>query len=268
MATAGLATTIGFLDLTALQGMRGIMRLISPAPGAGADSLLKEFGSTLSGIAAGFVIPYYPTFRDVESLFDGITGTPKSRIRKDGFFSSLASSFPIVAKFGEPDLDHLGGQVSSQLVNNMPLVRRFVSTGVSTDAYDTSDTPTDQAVHDKLMTIFAKHGRVITWNAGDLKAIAQQELMIQAARGMPIDKSPYEILALSRDLTFDEKYDWVKTAGPAIQAELEKFIPAFEQAQDNAEFDYILSKTKVNAIKRAALQYVLRKEGLEKVMIP
>jgi hypothetical protein len=66
MATAGLATTIGFLDLTALQGMRGIMRLISPAPGAGADSLLKEFGSTLSGIAAGFVIPYYPTFRDVE----------------------------------------------------------------------------------------------------------------------------------------------------------------------------------------------------------
>ena len=268
LATASLATTIGFVDLTALQGMRGIMRLISPAPGAGADSLLKEFGSTLSGIAAGFVIPYYPTFRDVESLFDGLTGTPRSRIRKDGFFSSLASSFPIVAKFGEPDLDHLGGQVSSQIVNNMPLVRRFVSTGVSTDAYDTSDDPTSQAVHDKLITIFAKHGRVITWNAGDLKTIAQQELLIQAARGMPIDKSPYEILALSRDLTFDEKYDWVKTAGPAIQAELEKFIPAFEQAQDNAEFDYILSKTKVNAIKRAALQYVLRKEGLEKVMIP
>jgi hypothetical protein len=150
----------------------------------------------------------------------------------------------------------------------MPLVRRFVSTGVSTDAYDTSDTPTDQAIHDKLMTIFAKHGRVITWNAGDLKAIAQQELMIQAARGIPIDKSPYEILALSRDLTFDEKYDWVKIAGPAIQAELEKYIPAFEAAKDNAEFDYILSKTNVNAIKRAALQYVLRKEGLEKVMMP
>ena len=268
LATAGLATTIGFVDLTALQGMRGIMRLISPAPGAGADSLLKEFGSTLSGIAAGFVIPYYPTFRDAESLFDGITGTPRSRMRKDGFFSSLASSFPIVAKFGEPDLDHLGGQVSSQIVNNMPLVRRFVSTGVSTDAYDTSDDPTSQAVHDKLITIFAKHGRVITWNAGDLKETAQRELIIQAARGIPIDKSPYEILALSRDLTFDEKYDWVKTAGPAIQAELEKYIPAFEQAQDNAEFDYILSKTKVNAIKRAALQYVLRKEGLEKVMIP
>ena len=268
LATAGLATTIGLLDLTALQGMRGIMRLISPAPGAGADSLLKEFGSTLSGIAAGFVVPYYPTFRDAESLFDGITGTPKSRMRKDGFLSSLASSFPIVAKFGEPDLDHLGGQVSSQIVNNMPLVRRFVSTGVSTDAYDTSDDPTSQAVHDKLITIFAKHGRVITWNAGDLKEIAQRELIIQAARGIPIDKSPYEILALSRDLTFDEKYDWVKTAGPAIQAELEKYIPAFEQAQDNAEFDYILSKTKVNAIKRAALQYVLRKEGLEKVMIP
>jgi hypothetical protein len=268
LATAGLATSIGLLDLTALQGMRGIMRLISPAPGAGADSLLKEFGSTLGGIAAGFVIPYYPTFRDAESLFDGITGTPRSRMRKDGFFSSLASSFPIVAKFGEPDLDHLGGRISSQIVNNMPLVRRFVSTGVSTDAYDTSDAPTDQAVHDKLITIFAKHGRVITWNAGDLKAIAQQELMVQAARGIPIDKSPYEILALSRDLTFEEKYDWVKTAGPAIQAELEKYIPAFEQAQDNAEFDYILSKTKVNAIKRAALQYVLRKEGLEKVMIP
>ena len=268
MATAGLSTMIGFVDLTALQGMRGIMRLISPAPGAGADNMLSELGSTLSGITAGFVVPYYPTIRDAETLYDGLTGTPRSRIRKDGFFSSLVSAYPIVAKYGEPDLDHLGGQISSQIVNNMPLVRRFVSTGVSTEDYDTSDTPTDQAVHDKLIAIFAKHGRVITWNAGDLKEIAQQELIIQAARGIPIDKSPYEILALDRDLTLNEKYDWVKAASPFIQAELEKYIPAFEQVNDNAEFDYILSKTKVGLIKRAALQMVLRKEGLENAVIP
>lgn len=268
LGSAGLATTIGFVDLTALQGMRSILRLISPAPNAGADSLISDFATAMSGISAGFVVPYYPTIRDLESLYDGITGTPRSRARKDGFMNQLMSSFPVVAKFGKSDLDHLGGQISSQLLNNLPLARRFVSPGLDTAAYDNNPDPTEQATHDKLITLFAQHGRVITWNAGDLKEMALLELTVQASRGIPIDKSPYELLALNRELTNDEKYDWIEAAGPLIQAELAQYIPALEAAQDNAEFDYILSKTKVNKIKRAVLQEILRKEGLEKVMLP
>lgn len=272
MASAALGTAIGFVDLTALQGMRSIMRLISPAPNAGADDLLQSFGTAMSGILAGVFVPYYPTIRDMESIYDGLTGTPKSRLPKDGFMSSLASSFPVVAKFGQPDLDHLGGRVSSRLVNNLPVVKRFFSAGVDTSAYDNTDNPTDQAVHDKLITLFAKHGRIITWNAGELKEMAMLELAIQASQGIPIDKSPYELLALSRDLTWEEKYDWVQQAGPLIQIELERYIPAMENAKDNAEFDYILSKTKVNDIKRAVLKKVvlesIAKEGLEKVQVP
>jgi hypothetical protein len=257
-ATAGLSVGIGFVDLTALQGLRNILSLIAPSSTSG--NLLNDFATAAGGIAAGVTVPYYPTVRDIEGLYEGVLGKPKTRLYKDNMFSYFASSFPVVARFGDPDLDHLGGQISTQLLNSVPLVKRFVSYGLSTEAYDHSDNPSDQAVHDKLMNLFAKHGRVITWNAGDLKEAAQRELMVQAAQGIPIDKSPYQIIALRRDLTSDEKYEWIKEAGPLVQKALTPFIPALEAAKDSAEFDFILNKTGINTIKRVVLNNILESE--------
>jgi hypothetical protein len=262
-ATSGLVITTGIVELTALQGLRNIMSLIAPTTSSA--NILNDFATTAGSIAAGMIVPYYPTIRDLDGIYSGLMNQPKNRLYKDNFLSYFLSSFPVVARFGDPDLDHLGGQISTQLLNNVPLVKRFVSYGLSTKEYDSSDTPSDQAIHDKLMVLFAKNGRVITWNAGDLKELAQMELMMDAAKGIPIDKSVYQILALKGELTSDEKYEWIKTAGPLIQKELAAYIPALEGAKDSAEFDYILNKTNVNRIKRAVLQMVLSQTNIQKM---
>lgn len=264
LATGGITVGLGVVDMGLLSGSRSLLQLISPS--ATAQDTVRNFSTFLGQLVASYV-PYYPKLRDYDALYDGITGQPRAKLYKDGFASYFLSNFPIVSRFGNPDLDFLGGQISTDMVNTIPLVKRFFRLALSGDEYDRTDNPTDQQVHDKLMTLFAKHGRRITWDAGTLNDIAQMEMAYQASRGVPIDKSIYQILALTRDLTDDEKYEWIRIAGPIIQQNLKPLIPRLQEAQDAAEFDYILDKeSNVAKIKREVLRAILIEKFSQGIM--
>jgi len=264
LATAGLTTGLGIIDMAVLTGARNLLQLVSPS--STAQDTIRNF-ATLTGQLAASYVPFYPKLRDYDALYDGLMGQPRAKLYKDGFASYFLSSFPIVSRFGDQDLDFLGGQVSTDVINTVPLVKRFFKLGVSGSEYDRAAIPTDQQIHDKLISLFAKHGRRINWDAGSLNDIAQIEMAQQAAQGIPVDKSVYEILALTRDLTEDEKYEWVKLAGPLIQADLSRLIPNLEAAEDAAEFDFILDKmSNVSAIKRNVLRAILIRKFSEGIM--
>ena len=263
LGASAISTAIGVMDLSMLQNMRGIMQVISPTQSP--EKILQATAQLTGGVMASY-IPYYPILRDVEMSVYAITGNPNSRIHKDGILTYFLGSVPFASQFGFPDLDFLGGNISPRLTNKLPIIRRYFRVGVSTEGYDGVENPSEQATHDKLMSLFGRFQKVINWDAGTLHDIAVQEYMMGVAMGKPSDISPYELRALSRDLTDFEKYEWVRRAGPLVQAELSRYIPRLDASKDSAEFQYIIDKTNVNKIKRAILRQILEERDQLNIM--
>jgi hypothetical protein len=263
LGASAISTAIGVMDLSMLQNMRGIMQVISPTQSP--EKILQAAAQLTGGVMASY-IPYYPILRDVEMSVNAITGNPNSRIHKDGILTYFLGSVPFASKFGFPDLDFLGGNISPRLTNKLPIIRRYFRVGVSTEGYDGVENPSEQATHDKLMSLFGRFQKVINWDAGTLHDLAVQEYMMGVAMGRPSDVSPYELRVLSRDLTDFEKYEWVRRAGPLVQAELSRYIPRLDASKDSAEFQYIIDKTNVNKIKRAILRQILEERDQLNIM--
>jgi len=263
LGASAISTAIGVMDLSMLQNMRGIMQVISPTQSP--EKVLQAAAQLTGGVMASY-IPYYPILRDVEMSVNAITGNPNSRIHKDGILTYFLGSVPFASKFGFPDLDFLGGNISPRLTNKLPIIRRYFRVGVSTEGYDGVENPSEQATHDKLMSLFGRFQKVINWDAGTLHDLAVQEYMMGVAMGRPSDISPYELRVLSRDLTDFEKYEWVRRAGPLVQAELSRYIPRLDASKDSAEFQYIIDKTNVNKIKRAILRQILEERDQLNIM--
>lgn len=263
LGSAAISTSIGVMDLAMLQNMRGIMQVLSPTQSP--EGIMQAATQLTGGVAASY-LPYYPVLRDVEMSVNAITGNPNSRLHKDGILSYFLGSVPFASRFGDPDLDFLGGNISPRLTNKLPIIRRYFRVGVSTEGYDGVENPSEQATHDKLMSLFGRFQKVINWDAGTLHDMAVEEYMMGVAMGRPSDISPYELRVLSRDLTTDEKYEWLKEAGPLVQAELTRYIPRLDACKDAAEFQYVIDKSNVSKIKRAILRKVLEERNQLNIM--
>lgn len=263
LAATAISTSLGVMDLSMLQNMRGLMQVINPTNSP--QGILQAAAQLSGGVFASY-IPYYPILRDVEMTVNAVSGNPNSKLHKDGILSYFLSSIPFVSRFGDPDLDFLGGNVQPKMTNNLPIIRRYFRIGVSIEGYDDVENPSEQAIHDKLISLFARNKKVINWDAGTLHDMAMEEYLIGVAMGKPSDISPYQLMELKRDLTDNEKYEWVKRAGPLIQAELAPYIPRLDVCRDSAEFQYIIDRTNVNKIKRMVLRQILEEQNQLNIM--
>jgi len=262
--TGGALAMYGIMDMAALSGIRQIMSLTSPGPGTKdakgiMTNLTKTFGNVVGGL-----IPGYATLRDVEQVWNGFTGAPSARPYQNNFLSTFALSIPFASKVGQPDLDFLGGNVRTQLANTVPFVRRLTTSGVDSVSYDEGKR-TPQAIHDKLISMFASNRFSLSWDAGTLKDFAMQELIAQKeANKEPITYDDF--YQLKRELTTDEKYEWMQRAGPIIQEQLGARIPQLEK-MSRAEFMTIVPMI-VNPIKKAILYQVLLEKNQEGILFP
>jgi hypothetical protein len=262
--TGGALAMYGIMDMAALSGIRQIMSLTSPGPGTKdakgiMTNLTKTFGNVVGGL-----IPGYATLRDIEQVWNGFTGAPSARPYQNNFLSTFALSVPFASKVGNPDLDFLGGNVRTQLANTVPFVRRLTTSGVDSVSYDEGKR-TPQAIHDKLISMFASNRFSLSWDAGTLKDFAMQELIAQKeANKEPITYDDF--YQLKRELTTDEKYEWMQRAGPIIQQQLGTRIPQLEK-MGRAEFMTIVPMI-VNPIKKAVLYQVLLEKNQEGILFP
>ena len=262
--TGGALAMYGIMDMAALSGIRQIMSLTSPGPGTKdakgiMTNLTKTFGNVVGGL-----IPGYATLRDIEQVWNGFTGAPSARPYQNNFLSTFALSVPFASKVGKPDLDFLGGNVRTQLANTVPFVRRLTTSGVDSVSYDEGKR-TPQAIHDKLISMFASNRFSLSWDAGTLKDFAMQELIAQKeANKEPITYDDF--FQLRRELTTDEKYEWMQRAGPIIQEQLGARIPQLEK-MTRAEFMTIVPMI-VNPIKKAVLYQVLLEKNQEGILFP
>jgi len=260
----GALAIYGIMDMAALSGIRQIMSLTSPGPGTkDANGIMTNLTKTFGNVVGG-LIPGYATLRDVEQVWNGFTGAPSARPYQDNFLSTFALSVPFASKIGKPDLDFLGGNVRTQLANTIPFVRRLTTSGVDSVSYDEGKR-TPQAVHDKLISMFASNRFSLSWDAGTLKDFAMQEVIAQKeANKEPITYDDF--FQLRRELTTDEKYEWMQRAGPIIQEQLGARIPQLEK-MTRAEFMTIVPMI-VNPIKKAVLYQVLLEKNQEGILFP
>ena len=262
--TGGALAMYGIMDMAALSGIRQIMSLTSPGPGTKdakgiMTNLTKTFGNVVGGL-----IPGYATLRDIEQVWNGFTGAPSARPYQNNFLSTFALSVPFASKVGKQDLDFLGGNVRTQLANTIPFVRRLTTVGVDAVSYDEGKR-TEQAVHDKLISMFAGNRFSLGWDAGPLTDFAMQELIAQKqANKEPITYDDF--FQLRRELTNDEKYEWMQRAGPIIQQQLGAMIPQLER-MSRAEFMAVVPQI-VNPIKKAVLYQVLLEKNQEGILFP
>ena len=260
----GALAMYGIMDMAALSGIRQIMSLTSPGPGTKdakgiMTNLTKTFGNVVGGL-----IPGYATLRDVEQVWNGFTGAPSARPYQNNFLSTFALSVPFASKIGDPDLDFLGGNVRTQLANTVPFVRRLTTSGVDSVSYDEGKR-TPQAIHDKLISMFASNRFSLNWDAGTLKDFAMQELISQKeANKEPITYDDF--YQLKRELTTDERYEWMKRSGPIIQQQLGALIPQLEN-MSRSEFMTVVPQI-VNPIKKAILYQVLLEKNQEGILFP
>jgi len=260
----GALAIYGIMDMAALSGIRQIMSLTSPGPGTkDANGIMTNLTKTFGNVVGG-LIPGYATLRDVEQVWNGFTGAPSARPYQDNFLSTFALSVPFASKVGKPDLDFLGGNVRTQLANTVPFVRRLTTSGVDSVSYDEGKR-TDQAIHDKLISMFASNRFSLSWDAGTLKDFAMQELVAQKqANKEPITYDDF--YQLKRELTNDEKYEWMQRAGPLIQQQLGARIPQLEK-MTRAEFMTVVPMI-VNPIKKAVLYQVLLEKNQQDILFP
>jgi hypothetical protein len=262
--TGSALAMYGVMDIAALSGIRQIMSLTSPGVGQrDAMGIMTNLSKTVGNVAGG-LIPGYATLRDVEQLFDGITGAPSGRPYQENLLSTFAQSVPFASKVGKRDLDFLGGNNKTQLSNTIPFLRRLTTFGVDAKAYDNGDR-TPQAVHDKLISLFASNRASLDWSAGPLKDFAMMDLIKEKqARGEPV--SVDDFYQLKRELSSAEKYEWLQRAGPVIQQQLGQLIPDLEK-MSRVEFVTIVPQI-VNPIKKAILFQILSEKNQEDVLYP
>ena len=262
--TGAALAMYGVMDIAALSGIRQIMTLTSPGVGQrDAKGILTSLTKLTGNVAAG-LIPGYATLRDVEQLFNGIVGAPSARPYQENLLSTFAQSIPFASKVGRPDLDFLGGNNKTQLANTVPFLRRLVTSGVDSEAYDAGNR-SPQAVHDKLISLFAANRSSLDWSAGPLKDFAMMELMDQKQKnGEPV--SVDDFYQLKRELSTDEQYEWLQRAGPVIQEQLGALIPQLEK-MSRVEFMTVVPQI-VNPIKRTLLYQLLLEKNQEGILYP
>jgi len=262
--TGALLAMYGVLDMAALSGIRQIMSLTSPGVGQrDAMGIMTNLSKTLGNVAGG-LIPGYATLRDFEQVFNGIYGSPSARPYQQNLLSTFAQSVPFASKVGRPDLNFLGGNTKTQLTNTIPFWRRLTTTGVDSKAYDDGDR-TPQAIHDKLISMFASKRSSLDWDAGPLKDFAMLE-MIQDAQAKGEQLTADDFYNLKRELSTDEKYEWMMRSGPIIQEQLAQFIPQLE-AMSPGQFREV-TRSIVNPIKKAILYQVLSEKNQEGILYP
>jgi len=262
--TGSALAMYGILDMAALSGIRQIMSLTSPGVGQrDAKGIMTNLTKTVGNVAGG-LIPGYATLRDVEQLFNGIAGSPSARPYQENLLSTFAQSVPFASKVGRPDLDFLGGNTKTQVANTVPFLRRLTTTGVDSQAYDLGDR-TPQAIHDKLISLFASKRSSLDWDAGPLKDFAMME-MIQNAQANGDQLTQDDFYNTKRELSTDEKYEWMMRAGPIIQEQFAQLIPQLEQMSPG-QFREV-TRSIVNPIKRAILYQVLAEKNQESILYP
>ena len=262
--TGSALAMYGILDMAALSGIRQLMSLTSPGVGQrDAKGIMTNLSKTVGNVAGG-LIPGYATLRDVEQLFNGIAGSPSARPYQENLISTFAQSVPFASKVGRPDLDFLGGNTKTQVANTVPFLRRLTTTGVDSQAYDNGDR-TPQAIHDKLISMFASKRSSLDWDAGPLKDFAMME-MIQDAQAKGDQLTQDDFYNLKRELSTDEKYEWMMRAGPIIQEQLSQLIPQLEPMSPG-QFREV-TRSIVNPIKRSVLTQVLLEKNQEGILFP
>jgi hypothetical protein len=262
--TGSALAMYGILDMAALSGIRQLMSLTSPGVGQrDAEGIMTNLSKTVGNVAGG-LIPGYATLRDVEQLFNGIAGSPSARPYQENLLSTFAQSIPFASKVGRPDLDFLGGNTKTQVANTVPFLRRLTTTGVDSQAYDNGER-TPQATHDKLISMFASKRSSLDWDAGPLKDFAMAE-MIQDAQAKGEQLTQDDFYNLKRELSTDEKYEWMMRAGPVIQEQLADLIPQLE-AMSPGQFREV-TRSIVNPIKKAILYQVLLEKNQEGILYP
>jgi hypothetical protein len=262
--TGGALAMYGILDMAALSGIRQIMSLTSPGVGQrDAKGIMTNLVKTVGNVAGG-LIPGYATLRDVEQLFNGIVGSPTARPYQEGLLSTFMQSVPFASKVGRPDLNFLGDNVKAQVENSLPFLRRVTTVGVDSQAYDNGER-SEQAIHDKLISLFAANRTSLDWGAGPLKDFAMTELSEQKrANGEPI--SVDDFYQLKRELSDDERYEWAQRAGKEIRTVLGQMIPQLEQ-MSRVEFVTLVPQV-ANPIKKAILYQVLLEKNQEGILYP
>lgn len=262
--TGAALAMYGVMDIAALSGIRQIMSLTSPGVGQrDAKGIITNLTKTVGNVAGG-LIPGYASLRDIEQLFDGIMGAPSGRPYQENLLSTFAQSIPFASKVGKKDLDFLGGNNKTQLANTVPFIRRLITAGVDSKDYDGGNR-SPQAVHDKLISIFAANRTALDWGAGPLKDFAMMELMKdKQSKGEPV--SIDDFYRLKRELTTEEQYEWLGRAGPIIQEQLASIIPDLEK-MSRVEFATIVPQI-VNPIKKAILYQVLLEKNQEGILFP
>jgi hypothetical protein len=262
--TGSALAMYGILDMAALSGIRQLMSLTSPGVGQrDAKGIMTNLSKTVGNVAGG-LIPGYATLRDVEQLFNGIAGSPSARPYQENLLSTFAQSVPFASKVGRPDLDFLGGNTKTQVANTVPFLRRLTTTGVDSQSYDDGDR-TPQAIHDKLISMFASKRSSLDWDAGPLKDFAMLE-MIQDAQAKGDQLTADDFYNLKRELSTDEKYEWMMRAGPIIQEQLSQLIPQLEQMSPG-QFREV-TRAVVNQIKKEILYQVLAEKNQEGILYP
>lgn len=262
--TGGALAMYGILDMAALSGIRQIMSLTSPGTGQkDPKSIVTNLTKTMGNVAGG-LIPGYASLRDVEQLWNGFTGAPSARPYEQNLLSTFAQSVPFASKVGNPDLNFLGGNVKTQLANTVPLIRRLTTFGVDSRDYDAGDR-SPQAVSDKLMSLFAANRTSLDWDAGPLKDFAMLELMAQAKQD-GIDLSPDDFYELKRELTSDEKYEWMERSEPLLREQLGSIIPNLEKLS-RPQFVTVVRRI-ANPIKRAVLRQLLVEKNQQDILYP
>jgi hypothetical protein len=250
-------TIYAMLDYSFLSGIRGLIQLAAPSNGATTSTGQLENIIKFTGNVASTLVPGYAILRDVEKMVEGIYGLPTGRLYQDSYLSVFLASVPFASKVGEPALDFLGGTTRAKFWNSVPFVRRIMTTGADTSEY-AQGIRTEDAVHDKLISLFAKNQTSLDWEAGPLKIFAAAELASKPTVGIS------EILTLKRELTENEKYAWMKRAYPYIIESLGGNIEALEGLEPE-EFKYVVGQL-ARPFMKLALYEVLGEENQDGII--
>jgi hypothetical protein len=113
--------------------------------------------------------------------------------------------------------------------------------------------------------MFASKRSSLDWDAGPLKDFAMTE-MIQDAQAKGEQLTQDDFYNLKRELSTDEKYEWMMRAGPVIQEQLAELIPQLE-AMSPGQFREV-TRSIVNPIKKAILYQVLLEKNQESILFP
>ena len=257
IAAASWMTIYAMLDYSFLSGIRGLIQLAAPSNGATTSTGQLENIIKFTGNVASTLLPGYAILRDVEKMVEGIYGLPTGRLYQDSYLSVFLASVPFASKVGEPALDFLGGTSRAKFWNSVPFVRRIMTTGADTSEY-AQGIRTEDAIHDKLISLFAKNQTCLDWEAGPLKVFAAAELATKPTVGIS------EILTLKRELTETEKYAWLKKAYPYIIESLGGNIEALEGLEPE-EFKYVVGQL-ARPFMKLALYEVLGEENQDGII--